>query len=177
MNLNSNNVIDSSYMNKIYEKMKPLKFDKTQKLIIEKFLLVFLAPIPSERKNSGNELDYITTTLDRVFKQNFGFNLDRRTIENNFQQLGYKIFHKNQTFDSDKKRYVPSINGEIKGKQVGLGTDIEPQYTYFNIDPKTIRILKRTTATLPESTNNAKFMETELMQKRILDFKVNFEGV
>lgn len=157
--------------------MKTLKFDKTQKLIIEKFLLVFLEPIPSERKNSGNELDYITTTLDRIFKQNFGFNLDRRTIENKFQQLGYKVFHKNQTYDPDKKRHSPSINGEIIGKQVGLGTDIEPPYTYFNVDPKTIRILMRTTATLPESTNNAKYMETELMKKKIIEFKVNFESV
>jgi hypothetical protein len=53
-------------------------FTKEQINILDNFIQEFLPPRGNKRKNSGNELDYVTTTLDRVFKQNFGFNLNQR---------------------------------------------------------------------------------------------------
>jgi hypothetical protein len=152
------------------------KLPAEQDKLFEKFILTFFERTGTKSKNSGNELNYITTTLDRVFKQNFGFNLDRRTIENKFEELGYSVFYKNETYNTDTKKHSPSINGEIKLKQVGLDSGIEAPYTYLDISPKTVRQLMRTTTTLTETTNETKYIETEIMRKRILAFKCEIEN-
>lgn len=147
------------------------KLEIEQYKILEKFINNFFEPTNSKRKNSGNELDYIFTSLDKVFKQNFGFNLHRQHIEETLVKLGFQIFYKNQTYNSDTKIYSPSTDGEITIKMIAMNGRIESPYTYFDIDPKIVRQLMRTTAKLPETTNTNKYYETERMKKKIEEFK------
>lgn len=82
--------------------------DKNQKILLENFIVEFLPPTGTQRKNSGNELDYITRTLDKVFIQNFGFNLSKFEITNCFSRLGYQIFDKKGIFDYETKKIKPT---------------------------------------------------------------------
>ena len=82
--------------------------DNNQKILLENFIVQFLAPTRTQRKYSGNELDYITRTLDKVFLQNFGFNLKKEEIAYCFFKIGYQIFNKNGVFDSNTKKTKPT---------------------------------------------------------------------
>lgn len=147
------------------------KLESKQEKILESFIFTFFEPTRTKRKNSGNELDYISTTLDKIFKQNFGFNLNRRQIENAYKKLGYQIFYKNGIYNSETKKSSPKKNGEINLKISGFQSGIESPYTYFDIDPKIVRTLMRTISKLSETTNISKHYEVESMRKKILEFK------
>lgn len=148
--------------------------DVEKQQILEKFITFFFEPTGNKRKNSGNELDYVSATLNRVFKQNFGFNLDRKTIKMTFLNLGFQVFYLNAKYDPETKKYLPSINGEITEKQI-YDNEPESPYTYFDIEPIVVRYLKKTTSKLPKTTNSVKYSETEKMKLKIEEFKVEIE--
>jgi hypothetical protein len=60
-----------------------------QKKLLENFIIEFLPPTENKIKRSGNELEYITRTLDKLFIQNFSFNLSKTEITESFSRLGY----------------------------------------------------------------------------------------
>lgn len=82
--------------------------NNNQKILLENFIVEFLPPSGTQRKNSGNELDYITRTLHKVFIQNFGFKLTKEEVAYCFFKLGYEIFDKNGCFDSTTKKVKTS---------------------------------------------------------------------
>lgn len=77
---------------------------ENQKKLLENFIVKFLPKTRNQRKYSGNELDYITRTLNKVFIQNFSFNLSKQEIVYCFFKLGYEIFDKNGCFDLNTKK-------------------------------------------------------------------------
>ena len=143
----------------------------TQLNILDKFIQEFLPARGNKRKNSGNELDYVTTALDKVFKQNFGFNLTRHIVLKAFKNLGYTVFEKEGNIDHDNKTFKPADIGNVKNKTVGLGLIIEAPFTYIDISADTIRHFMKTTAQLPESTNSKTLNKTEKMKREIQQFK------
>jgi hypothetical protein len=138
--------------------------EKNQKKILENFIIEFLPPTESKRKYSGNELDYITRTLDKVLIQNFAFNLSKFEIADCFFELGYQIFYKNGVFDSTTKKI--KLTNEDAGYFLILNC-----FTYFNISPKSMRQLMLTTSKLSEITNCRKIHNTEKMIIKIDLFK------
>ena len=138
--------------------------ESNQKILLENFILEFLPTTGNQRKYSGNELDYITRTLDIVFLQNFGFNLKKEEIAYCFFKLGYQIFYKNGVFDSNTKKTKPT--NEDEGYFLTLDC-----YTYFNISPRTMRQLMLTTTKLSDITNSVKIDNTEKMKIKIEIFK------
>lgn len=137
---------------------------KNKKILIENFIVEFLPPTGTQRKYSGNELDYITRTLDKVFLRNFGFNLTKEEIAYCFFKLGYQIFDKNGVFDSNTKKIKPT--NEDEGYFLTLDC-----FTYFNISPKSMRQLMLTTSKLSEITNSVKIDVTEKMKIKLEKFK------
>lgn len=135
-----------------------------QKEILENFIVKFLPPTGNQRKYSGNELEYITRTLDKVFIQNFGFNLSKEEVAYCFFKLSYQIFEKNGCFDLNTKK-VKTSNAD-EGYFFILNC-----YTYFNISPKTIRQLMLTTSKLSEITNSVKIDNNEKMKIKLEIFK------
>ena len=145
---------------------------KEQTNILDNFIQDFLPPRGNKRKNSGNELDYVTTALDKVFKQNFGFNLNRQIILNAFEILGYDTFEKEGNIDHENKTFKPANNGNVKTKIVESGNfQIEAPFTYIDISADTIRHLMKTTAQLPENTNSKTVQKTEELKNKIQKFK------
>lgn len=144
---------------------------KKQLNILNKFIQIFLPTRGNQRKNSGNELDYVTATLDKLFIQNFGFNLSRHVILKAFKGLGNAIFEKEANFDYAKKKNRPADIGNLKGKTVGVGNIIEAPFTYIDISSDTIRHLMKTTAQLPENTNTQSLDKIEKLKSGIQEFK------
>lgn len=138
--------------------------NNNQKEILENFIVEFLPPTESKRKYSGNELEYITRTLDKVFIQNFDFNLSKEEITFCFFKLGHQIFNKNGVFDSNTKKMKPTYEDE--SPFLSLDCNI-----YFDISPKSMRQLMLTTSKLSEITNYKKIDDTEKMQIKLEIFK------
>ncbi|MEZ7498189.1 hypothetical protein QO200_05490 [Flavobacterium sp. Arc3] len=138
--------------------------EKNKKKLLENFIIEFLPPTGNKRKYSGNELDYITRTLDKVFIQNFGFNLSKEEIADCFSRLNYEIFDKIGILDYEKKRIKPAFIDESN-------TSLPIQFIYFEISPKTMRQLMLTTSQLSEITNSKKTDDTEKMKIKLELFK------
>ena len=139
--------------------------ENNQKKLLENFIIEFLPPTGNQRKHSGNELEYITRTLDKVFIQTFGFNLSKEEIAYCFFKLGYQIFDKNGVFDSNTKKTKPTIINESYFLSLNC-------YTYFDIRPKSMRQLMLITSKLSKITNSEKIDETKKMKIKIENFKI-----
>lgn len=147
-----------------------------QSSILDKFIQEFLPMRGNKRKNSGNELDYVTTTLDKVFKQNFGFNLTRQIILKAFTRLGYSVFEKEGIMDFDNKTFKPATSGNIKYKIPGPRQPSEAPFTHIDISADTIRHLMKTTAQLSENTNSETLHKTEKLKADIQVFIGHIKG-
>jgi hypothetical protein len=135
-----------------------------QKKILENFIIEFLPPTQNKVKRSGNELEYITRTLDKLFIQNFSFNLSKTEITESFSRLGYQIFDKIGIVDYEKKRIKPAFIDVSN-------TSLPIQYIYFEISPKTMRQLMLTTSKLLQITNSKKIDNTVKMKTKLEMFK------
>jgi len=141
-----------------------------QKKILREFIQAFLPATKSKSKKLGNELDYIHTTLDKVFIQNFGFNLPRQIILKTFKELGHSIYTMNGEEDYETREVKPSKNGTIM-KTVGRGkSDLEAYFTFIGISVEAMRYLRRSTATLSPNTNMEKLLETQKLKEEIKEF-------
>jgi hypothetical protein len=138
--------------------------DKHHKTLLENFILEFLPPTWTQRKYSGNELEYITRTLDKVFIQNFGFNLSTEEVAYCFFKLGYQIFDKNGVYDLNTKKTKPT--NEDEGCFLTLDC-----FTYFNISPKSMRQLMLITSKLSQITNSLKIDDVEKTKNKLEFFK------
>jgi hypothetical protein len=135
--------------------MGNIELTQKQMALLEEFIKQFFTPIQNKRKNSGNELPSINSTLSRVFKKNFDFHLSESYIVEAFEKQGYeRLFEKDTGLQNAFTFRGASHSG-----------------VYINIDTKIIRCLSRTTTKLPTSTNPEKREEVENMKEKILKFK------
>lgn len=150
--------------------MNKNKLTENQKGILRIFIEQFLPKRGTKRKNSGNEMEYIGSALNLVFKKNFGFNLNRQNIIEAFEEMEYSIFTKKSDWDPELKRTKPSYDGDW----VRFG-DVYSEYNagfvYVDIEPLVVRQLMLTVKTLPESTNQLKVDANNEMKNRIELFK------
>jgi hypothetical protein len=141
-----------------------------QQEILESFIKQFLPKRGNKRKNSGNEIDYITTTLNKVFIKDFGFNISRKNILDTFAKLNYDIFNKNGEWKPDVKDYKPSKSGNSIRFDEGY-SDYNASFIYVDISPSIFRQLMLTIFTPPPHTKKEKIIGTEEMKKQIELFK------
>ena len=140
-----------------------------QSYILEAFIKQFLPKRGNKRKHSGNELESVCNTIDRIIKQNFGFNLTPQNILRVFIKLDYDIFTKKGDWNWDTKEYKPSNIGETK---TGDGySDFDAMFIYIDIDPINLRELKLATCTMPPNTGEPKILLKQKQQARIESFK------
>jgi len=151
---------------------KQNELTKTQKEILEAFIKKFFTKRGNKRKNSGNEIEYIGTTLDRVFIKNFGFNLSRQNILEAFENLQYEIFTKNGEWNPETKNYKPSIKGNSIRKGDGYSGQ-NASYIYIDVKPLIVRQLMLVTLTLKPNTKKEKILATKDMKDQIELFKKN----
>jgi len=149
---------------------KQNKLDKNQKETLEAFIKIFLPKRGNKRKNSGNEIDYIGTALDKVFIKHFGFNLSRQNIIDTFENLNYDIFTKNSDWNPEVKKYKPSLTGDSIRYGDGY-LKHNASFIYVDIKPLIVRQLMLSTFTLPPNTNKNKRLATKEMKDQIELFK------
>jgi hypothetical protein len=138
--------------------------ENNQKKTLENFIIEFLPPTENKIKRSGNELQYVARTLDKLFIQNFHFNVSKTEITEYFSRLGYQIFDKVGIVDFDNKRIKPAFMNQAS-------KSLHIQFTYFNISPKTVRKLMLMTSKLSKITNSQKNDENEKMKIKLEIFK------
>ncbi len=146
------------------------KLEPHQKEILKKFILTFLPQRGNKRKGLKNEIEYISTTIDRILYQHFNFHITRKHILNAFEELKYPIFQKKSKWDSDKKEFVP-LN---QGTYIRLDNsykDYEATFIYVDIEPSIVGQLRLITSGLPPQTNKERQDEKEEMTKRIYLFE------
>lgn len=149
-----------------------IKTELTEKQneILKEFIKTFLPKRGNKRKNPKNEIDYISTTLDKLFKQYFLFNVSQKDVLNAFEELDYQIFSKKGTWDVDQKIYKPALNGDII-KLNDAYDGYEASFIYVDIESPMVRKLMRCTFTLLPSTSQEKLEETEQIKSRLFSFR------
>lgn len=140
---------------KIKNHLKP-----SEQNILVSFVKVFLPPTGSKRKNSGNEIDYLSKTLDKVFVQRFGINISQNATLDLFKSLpDYLLFEVDGELDLKDKIIKHSKSG------------FPSYFTYIDVSPKAVRLLRKTTAKLPDNTNSSKVAEVEELIRQVEEFK------
>lgn len=143
-----------------------------QSYILESFIKQFLPKRGNKRKHSGNELEYVSNTIDRIIKRNFGFNLKRQNVLEVFIKLGYDIFTKKGDWNCETKEYQPSKIGEYIRIE-DFYSDFDAMFIYIDIDPINLRELKLSTFTMPPNAGEKKILLKQQQQERIDSFKKN----
>lgn len=149
------------------------KLNANQQMILQEFIKTFLPKTGVKRKSSGNELDYLHSTLDRVFIQHFGFNLNEDDVLVAFENLDYQIFSLNGAWDAENKTVKPSKTGDLIRGGKGY-SNFTASYMYLDVKADTVRFLRKATATLPPNTNLDKYAKATLLLDEIRYFKLKF---
>lgn len=136
---------------------------------LSQFIQTFLPKRGNERKNSGNEIEYVTKTLNRIFSQHFNVPLSREEVLGVFINLGYRIFIRNASWDAEKKTFRPSKEEE----SVRLG-DVYSAYNcgflYIDINASDVRMLRKASITMPPNTNLELAKQVNDLKDRIQKF-------
>jgi hypothetical protein len=148
------------------------KLNDNQKLILKDFITHFLPKRGNNRKYSTNEIGYVQRTLDKVFIQNFGFNISGKQILEEFEELGYTIFTKNGLWDSETKILKPSSKGNvITSNESNSGYDA--CFIYIDIDQSVVKQLMISTTVANANTSEIKLEKEMKMKKELQSFKQN----
>lgn len=146
------------------------KLDTNQMDILKKFILNFLPKRGNKRKGEKNEIEFISSTIGRIFSKYFNCNLSSRNILDAFEELGYDIFLKKSVWDTEKKEYKPSKNGDHI-RFDGIYADYKAAFIYVDIEPYLVGQLRSVTSGLPPKTKPEKINQKEELKKKIDLFK------
>ena len=137
--------------------------------LLSAFIQTFLPKRGNERKNSGNEIEYVTKTLNRIFSKHFNTPLSREEVLSVFINLGYRIFTRNASWDAEKKTFRPSKEEE----SVRLG-DVYSTYNcgflYIDINASDVRMLRKASITMPPNTNPELAKQVNELKCRVQKF-------
>lgn len=124
-----------------------------QEAIVKAFIQKFLPKRGNKRKHSGNELEYVTSVLNRITKQQFGFNLTRKNVLKCFEEMQYDIFTRNGDWDSKNKKMIPSAKGDTT--RMGDAYSLyDAMFIYIDVEALVVRELKLGTAKLPPNASD-----------------------
>ncbi len=158
-------------------KTKETSLNNRQQQILESFIEKFLPQRGNKRKNTGNELEFVHSTIDRIFKKHFGFSLSFDDILTCFEKLNYTVFTKQGEWDWEKKDYRPSDTGGgtkllIRGNErIDIYERTNTAFIYIDIDAFKVRDLNRTSVWLSPETNAEKVIEQQRLLQEIEVFK------
>ena len=156
-----------------------------KKSIFSSFIDTFLPPKGNLRKNTGNELKYIHTTLNLFCKKHFGFNLTQDEILLAFDQKGYDIFTRQGKWDSELKDVKPSGQSLKISGNVVVPTNIEKDlfgplhandasFIYIDIKAPVVRQMRRSLTKLDPKISNQKTKEVLDLLYQLRQFKSQY---
>jgi hypothetical protein len=147
----------------IMSKSVNIKLLPDQEYILEKFLDEFLPPTENKRKHSGNEINFITNSLNRVFVGEFGFRLNNKLLLKAFKTKGYSVFNLSSRWDVEAKDIKP----DFKSREYSD----KPSYTFINVNPTTVRDIKRIFVKLNPIIGLEKMTKKEEMFIKLVKFE------
>lgn len=149
-----------------FQKHSPLTDNQT--IILKNFIQEFLPSTGQKRRYSTNELRYIHATLDRIFKVQFGFNINPEDVLNAFIEMGYHNMTLKGEWKEDLKEIIPSKSGEsVSG---GIYSEYQAGFIYVDVQASTVKDLRRCTIETP-NTGLLKSATSVILKKNIGDFK------
>lgn len=151
----------------------PIPLEVRQEALLKDFIMEFLPPTESRRRGSHNELEYIWGSLNKVFKQRFGFNLARTHILDVSRDLGYHVVCMGREYDPDARCNRPVVDGGNYLSTEGYFQN-EAGFIYLNVQPRAVQVLMRTTAQLPGTTDSDKMIDAGAMTERLRAFQVKW---
>lgn len=146
------------------------QISEDQKKILKEFIKFILPKRGNKRKGSSNELEYLSSTLNKVFIQNFGFNLSRQDILTAFEELEYEIFTRNGKWNSESKIYKPSTKGDSIRRGEGYDS-YDAAFIYIDIEQPIVRQLMLSTMSPLPNTGDKKIQQYNLVKKRLELFR------
>lgn len=149
------------------------KLDKPKRELLQEFIKTFLPQTATKRKNTGNEISYIRTTLDKIFIQHFGFNLTSDDILFAFKDLNYAIFTSKGVWDIENKLVKPSRKGDLI-RYEKVYSDTNASFLYIEVEVSQIRLFRKASASLPLNTGTEKINKTVLLLDQIDQFKQKY---
>lgn len=147
-----------------------IKLNDNQKLILREFITHFLPKRGNNRKYSTNEIEYVHKTLNKVFIQNFGFNISGKQILEEFEELGYTIFTKKGLWDSETKIVKPATKGDVITSNESY-TGYDACFIYIDIDQSVVKQLMNSTTVANPNTREIKLEKEMKMKKELQSFK------
>lgn len=150
---------------------KESQLTATQNDIVNSFILKFLPKRGNKRKHSGNELEYVTTAINRIMKQQFGFDVTRKNVLNCFGELQYDIFTRNGNWDSENKKVIPSKKGDLIRLDDAY---TDAMFIYIDVDALAVRELKLGTFKLPPNANAQTIEKKKQLDEQILLFRLRY---
>lgn len=149
---------------------QPPKLTSQQSEVLKRFILRFLPKRGNKRKNSGNELEYLTNAISRLFSKNFGFKISRTDLLTAFEELEYSIFTKNGDWDAEAKDFKASEKGDTIRLDEGY-KNYSAMFIYIDVEALVVRKLRLATAGLPPNSGEERIKERNEMQMQMDMFK------
>jgi hypothetical protein len=144
--------------------------------MLELFIETFLPKQENKRKYSGNEIEYISNTLNRIFQKQFGFKLTTKEILGTFEKMGYNIYNKFSSLNSENKNFKPSTQGDCIRFDSPYKEN-NAAFIYVNVSSAFVRQLWLTTTTLPPNTNMEKLLAINALKREIEKFKQEWKSL
>ena len=147
---------------------------EAQMRLLRRFIAPFLPPQDKFHRNLANEINYVTTTLNRVLLHHFGFRVNKEMVTEALQDNKCILFTKNDQANNRKyqRRIVPSEQNFLGTLFSTEKTDVqETVYVHADIDAGTVRTLRLTTIPIPENTAPDKRLQVKELLHRLKEWK------
>lgn len=154
-------------------KCPPSKLEPGRQELLKQFMSTFIKRRIGKRLSRKNEIEYISSILDRLFIHYFNFSVPMMDVLRNFMDSSYGLYGKAGLWDESLNKFVPSSAGthvrtEPVYKMLGMG------FFYIMAAPECIERLRLVTARANSLNTVEKRFAKEETIKKILLFR---EGI
>jgi len=136
-----------------------MKLSYSQKEILSLFVHQFCHPTDGIRKNACSELGYIYMSLGAIFKERFGFHINKEDVFESFCNLNYPMVFA-EVLLTDELQSLPLM----KCKEV---SDIKEKLIYVGVNPDEIKFLRKFALKLPSVNKYDAMVKALVLQDEI----------
>jgi hypothetical protein len=140
--------------------------NSSQKAILEKFISHFFVPTGNKRNYRTNEIEYVYTVFNKIFKKHFEFTPNQVDILKAFQNSGIKIYKRTGLIEGSVLHFN---KGKIEEVNVfNLPERVRTEHHFIEISPLVVKALSRMYMNLPQ-------LKDQDIIKEIKEYEGKFE--
>ncbi|MDO4930064.1 MAG: hypothetical protein Q4E59_02910 [Bacteroidales bacterium] len=154
------------------ETWSPVARDKVVALLLK----TLLPPVDNRHRNMANEVNYLSTTMNRLLLQQFGFRIEFQTLMDLLRNAGYVFFTRDGLCDPNKRRLKPIKSPTLFPDEVEMAEPTQGRggtFVYVNLSGKVVRTLRCLTIPLPPNMSADKLELLNDVKARLEQFKAN----